>query len=298
MTLVTVLIVLFPKKAIVPALKSVLMLNSIAMILRTVFGRGPFYMMDSTSMDGTLVAMLWGVANLIPEQKNWTYERYKGLVGSWWGFFGDACTVFLPLIAVVLSKSSMAYGTLAAMFVGYALAQPGKRFIFYSITALILWVGYANLGHMFLDDSGRIQTWKETWTYFEKGMPIETGKDGHLERVWVQQVDQLRGAGTGTYWVHSDWIAHINNRNNHPVFNTLHNDPFEILFEGGWIALTLLALLCLTALARAANRPWLFATVAGICALSFGQMFLRLPFTALCIGLVFKLALSRKENSA
>lgn len=280
--IVTLWLCLFPYRAIIPALKAVLAVETLGVILRGLFGRGPWYMLDVGSLDGVLIAMLYGACCLRPELLSWKLDTRKRMSGNIYSFWIDFCFVTLPIIAVFMTKSSVGIGVLLAIISLVAAFNKNVRLpVAVFVMSLVVFAAYY-LGGQLFDQSGRFESWTMALDWFERN------------------VHQWKGAGTGVYWAQSDliatnWIFHHGGHGNKHVFNMMHNDFLQVMFENGYYGLSLMLCTWVQAIYRSIQKPWLFASICSLGIVCFFDSFLRMPFAAMCLGLLMALALHKKN---
>lgn len=268
------------ERKVAVALSWIGFLNSIAVIVSWAIGRGPYFALDNPSMDGTLIAMLYPVMNMRPTVRKWGGETLRELFGSKKAFLFDALSVAIPLTAIILTKSSMAWGTFAVVCAAYIYRlEKGEKNTVMFVAGMVFW-GWLMMGHDFADPNGRFEWWR--WAM----------------KFWRENISHWAGTGTGSYWNIADKIGQSQYRFGKVIFNTMHNDWLQLCFEQGYVGLILGVGVFLKAAWSAWDEPWLFASVLGIGFLCCGQMFIHIPMPAFAIGWIIAQALRRNRGPA
>ena len=251
------------------AIGMVTLANSVYLLLNGVFRSHWWGLLSNPAMDATLIATSYPILVFRPSVTGWP-KKFTILdvwkkPSFWYGF---SCVV-LPVIAVLLSKSSTGLGILCVAIGSYFfLSAPLtlKRVLFsclgigavFSAGALVI----SDRNELF-GDSGRFAIWRVILNFFDKAI-------NH----WV-------GGGTGSFYA----IGEAFQQGTQGLFIWAHNDWLQVLFEQGVIGLTMAIILFVTMLKAAKNRPYLFSCVLSYGLMATFQMPLRHPVASI-VGLV------------
>lgn len=167
----------------------------------------------------------------------------------------------LAIIAAVLSKSSIAYGLVFAQ-VTFIVIRNAYWYLMPLPPLLGIWA-YMILGGELLNDSNRIRTWKFFMDYWK------------YENHWL-------GTGAGTFAIFSSTIQTVKGNFDNAWWIWLHNDWLQILFEHGYIGLSLYVSLFVLAVYKLFRRG---EDMAALSLMLYGAMAtvnypLHLAFTA------------------
>lgn len=230
---------------------------------------GPYFCLDNPSLDGTLIAMLYPVMVFRPQVLKWRFKSWMEIHGSKCIMFWNIIECVAPLIAIVMTHSSVAWVTMAVIIASYLVKQDRRIWFALAGFGMIMLGGWWWLGKDFADSSGRMsEAWPWAWDF------------------WTHGVDKFWGTGTGTLWIIADHIGAMHHRFGKPIFTTMHNDWFQVLFEQGLVGLTLAVIVFFQALWRSWDRPWLFSTIMGFGCLSCAQMFVHLALPSYIMGVL------------
>lgn len=259
-----------------------------------VIATGIFFLINSFWITAQVLGGCYGVENacggLVGNPSisvGFTICTLPILVSSWrrqW------YVVLLAAFLVFASRSSVAVGIFAAYSCLWFF--PWKEFVsghsIFSLNVLrvpviaLITMGTANayLGSSLFNDSDRFKLWE------------------HMIYWWSSPNNLLFGTGFGTYPVFS-----IHLQNAHGLFqgwwwNTMHNDPLEMIFNCGIVGFILMTLTYFTALFRAIR----FDSQIAMCIFLFGlYMFLdpalHSPFPCLFAAWLFTIALRQDHTS-
>jgi O-antigen ligase len=192
----------------------------------------------------------------------------------------------LPVVAILASRSNVAWGALLAgmgtpILVhacrrSWDLVQGGMMSV-----ALLGVGGYLALGAKFADTNGRFPVWFASLSW------------------WRKHANPWMGTGLGTYYVLGPSLqrAYLPDQNGHLLW--MHNDWLQILFELGWVGLALLVLMGVWAIARAVRngRLWLASSLAAYAVVAAGNFPMHVPTLAL-LGILLVVCAFRSSPSA
>ena len=177
--------------------------------------------------------------------------------------------VILPLVAVVLSGSSMAVLTLAAVVSTHLfLIHRGeislkRRIIIAGVSAALVLGGLLlKIGaHAALDPSGRYEVWK---------LGMEYWQTGSLKDTFMGPANPWLGFGLGTTAVLLPYAQEQVGRSVLGGYMWFHNEVLQVLFELGWLGLLSYGVLAFAAFRRALSRPYLSSALVGygVCCLA------------------------------
>lgn len=223
-------------------------------------GHGLF---NADSMDATFIAMT------IPMS---LYINNKHL-GLKWRILVSA----IPILTVFRAVSIGAGGStpvfvLATQVASYLVATRHSYFILPTFASLFGF-GYWARGEAIYSSPDRISNWKLFMSW------------------WWENANIYLGSGSGTF----QWLGPaIQNRADN-LYVWMHNDFMQIAFEQGLLGIALAVALLVTCLRRAWERPWLVASIGGVCFSMLTQFPLRFAASQLFLLLLIRLSLVEEE---
>lgn len=188
----------------------------------------------------------------------------------------------------VAANTSMAFGgwtvgilTLIAMAM---LKTPGKHRWFFglfgAVFLVLLWVAayYVSPDNLFSSSS--------RWEIWAMGMEW-----------WANKADPLFGAGPYTWTLYGPTLQMQNKVLPHVMFVWMHNDPLQVLFEGGAVALFLALAVAVEGAYRSFRKgdALTLAALLSYVSMELGQFLLHRPFSA-AIGLVILASAIQREE--
>jgi len=135
------------------------------------------------------------------------------------------------ILAVMLSNSSMAVGTLAVSLGIYAYFKVNKC-AFCVIFIIIMIFGYIALGPNLLNDSNRFEYWAMFWDW------------------WTRNANIWFGTGNGSFLLLGRVAQDLSGDLRHGLLMA-HNDPFQLLFEQGILGILWYTVMAFCAIKRA-----------------------------------------------
>lgn len=119
-----------------------------------------------------------------------------------------------------------------------------------------------------ISDSGRFEPW------------------GRYLSSWAEECSRLQGCGIGTFhWLGYEWA-----NGQDVAFLFMHNEPLQLLIEGGYIGLFLAVVAGAVTLARATNVPWVFACFGAMAPVLLTQYPFRFLISAIWIVVMIRVA--------
>lgn len=219
-------------------------------------GNAPYYqysLFNNSAIDCVFISCCLPSANLYLKGKQ-----------KWWLLFLAG-----PLVFTQTSTGIFGLG----MFLILPLIRRANYIWSIGAGAAVSAIGIFTQGEALFNSSGRVLVWKQT-------MPF-----------WWQYLNHIVGAGVGTYFLYGPSVQ-INNLKDVPdgyvlpAFFWAHSDPLQILFETGYIGLILSIIVCVRAIYKSRNRPWLFDSLILYTVTLFWQMSLRHVLLT-CLGALF-----------
>lgn len=195
----------------------------------------------------------------------------------------------LPVVAVMLTKSSMAYATLFVVCVIYSLTinkisiKTAKKIIISALISITLIYTFSEKN--LFSSSGRFEIWR-----FQ------------IKKTLPETCNIVTGCGTGTFNVigksaqlFSGLLKQKVYKNyKQPLWPTMHNEFLQIVFENGIIGGILVITLIMMACIKAWKYPALLTSFLGYITFSLGNWPLHMAYTAF-LG-VFLLSVIFAEN--
>jgi len=224
----------------------------------------------NTSADGTLLAIM------VPFIFSWASRRK----------LSAHLIVLIPLIAILLTKSSVGIGGfILGAVIYYSLRTVRivsfKKWLFLIFIALVIMTISARIyiGSDFFDDTHRFQA----WAFFMKW--------------WAQDIDRvIFGTGFGTFWAYGPWLQYSKQFTPHlEIFTFMHNDWFEILFEIGVIGFILAFWQYLRGLVNT-SRIEIFTSMVVLGACAFFNMPFKYPLSCGICFLILSMAISKEKE--
>lgn len=239
-------------------------INSLLIIGLSFFYDNYAGMMLNLSMDATFISIMFPF--LIEASKEFKKK------------IDQVAILAIPVIAILISKSSIGVGGLAVSIVGYFFAKKDFKIKYLSIPVFILILAFFYDPNLF-DSNGRVENWKRSIDWFFNHGNIYTGM------------------GLGTYWRLGPFIQKLQNPGTDPrnLFNFMHSDFLQIFFEMGLIGLFLSIGVFLRSLIKSLKDPYLFASVLTFGAVCFFNMPLRFILTS-TVGMTIIISSLRKKE--
>jgi hypothetical protein len=190
----------------------------------------------------------------------------------------DQLRTWAPIVAVLLSQSSMGIGVLCISFAAAAIAAVRFRYAFFMsalIWALLLVPAYFFWGGPGLfHDSDRFSTWHLMMSW------------------WWGNASHLFGTGQGTYFLLAPYIQTQAHYHEGFWWTWLHSDWLQVLFEQGIVGLVAYGAVFVSAATRAlrTRRPWLFAAICSAAATALGNFPARMMLPSTVMVLVASIA--------
>lgn len=281
--------------SLLPSISVLCFVDSLYVIGQAIAGLEPYHrggFLNNASMNACFIAFTYPLLALHPrpviyaDVHNVLHLRGKKLAA----FIFDLFCVVAPIVAVFLSGSSMAVLTLAVVHLVHYYSKSSSRGAIKAARArhisaiassiLTIVIGYLILGKDLFGDSGRFAAWKlfmEWWATHAN--------------VWI-------GAGQGSFVL---WATHLQTSiPYHPesTFPWMHNDFLQVLFELGWIGLTLTLCVIVSAFKATirSNTSYLTAALAGLCVTALGNYPFHLMLTAMTGASILLLALASGKS--
>jgi O-antigen ligase len=280
----TTAIALMPKqtlKAIAESFGWFCLLNSIRVISQALLGAVPFDrggFLGNSSMNATMIAFTAPIA--------WNVIFNRELVQSNWRALLMLAGGIAPIVAVLLSGSSMAYGTLFVVIAALTAPHlwgrlPWWRFTGAGLASLVLFfaLGAELMGPRdLLHDSGRLQLWKAAMGYWWENTPLWIGAGPGVSEVLLPYVQTETGKLAGEYfmWFHNDWL--------------------QLLFEQGIPGALSYLLVFFYAVLFACKKPELLASLLGLGAAALGNFPVHSPLAAFAGIVIVVLCLREGEE--
>jgi hypothetical protein len=210
------------------------LLNSVCMIMQWVGGYPIDGFFGNPSMSACLTAVTAPLIRRVRPNRKW---------------------LALPILAVVLSKTSMGIGTMAVVLAAL-YARGWKSWVALSIGTVF---SAAFVGKDFLSTNGRMDEWKIAMSW------------------WWKDANHWIGTGAGSTFFLLPDLQRTHQPWSNSFFMFLHNDWLQTLFEQGYLGLSALLLLFFCAINRAARNRSLLASLLGYGASGVGNFPLHLP---------------------
>jgi hypothetical protein len=236
-------------RILTPTLMSLVCLgSSLVLIAMKLSGRVPYSFMNNPSADASILAVLYPVLGFGPNYINLNHQKYP----HWIGLASGAVTGFVPVIAICMCGSTT--GTIA---LAIALAISCLRYLNFKdekLAAMYTWffgaalfaivvISHHYLNKPFFQDSGRYAIWRS------------------MMALWWQDQAHLFGVGGGTFFLVGPAIQTQMHQPENSLFAFMHNDYLQIIWEQGFIGITLFLASGILILRKAFDRNWLFSAL-------------------------------------
>lgn len=232
-------------------------LDSLAVLI---IGYGAF---NNASMDTAFIAAMIPSLLFRPDRHATFAIRGFGAAFVVW----SVLAVVIPLSAVLAGKGATAIFTLAVGLSVFGMLTHRSRAVLVAVLTVAVGLFIQRSG--LWNSHGRVGIWKQAMDW------------------WLENANFFYGTGIGTF----EWVGLTFQTNPQTVFLFLHNEPLQILFEGGAWGLTLAIVFVWRVLVGAGDRPWLLSTCFALLTLSTTQFPLRFFFSALFCLLVARVSL-------
>jgi hypothetical protein len=252
-------------------------LVSAYMILLKCTGEVPYSFMNNSAADASLLAVLYPVMVFRPAK----------LLTRW----SAPLFVFLPPIAIAVCGSTTAIVALAvSLFAVWGVNIKAKRMkiidagggLLSTVIFGVALLGVFFMKDQFLGDNGRFNTWQTTmgawWNNWPSGL-IEQG---------VPAPNHWFGTGAGSFYVLGPIIELINKFPTNTLFANMHNEYLQILFEYGYIGLSLFLVAAFYTLRKSFDRPWLSASLFTYGFVCLTQFHFRFFLSALIVAFLVR----------
>jgi len=191
---------------------------------------------------------------------------------------------FIPLAAILLSKSSMALGTIIVVliFTGFHRWKRYKNINHIAgvilSSSLMATIGFFTQGKMLFYNSGRFEIWKMTFNH------------------WLDAFNNWTGAGSGTATLLIPSLQMSTNNVNGNLWKFLHNDWLQVLIEHGRIGFVLVLIMFAVAFKRSLNSRYLTASLAGVGFCALGNYALHLSIPSLFVTIILVSCFKEEED--
>jgi len=245
-------------RKILDGLATLAVVNSAYILLLAIFWQGQYAgIMLNLSMDATFIACL-----------------YPYILQKQMPFKNSLCGLFklLPVVAIVICKSSIGIGAFCLGFIVYSLltfyqTKTPKRALFFilGIPLAVFTIAIFNDPELFSTNM-RYENWVRSMKFFKL------------------HINQLFGSGIGNYWSIGPTIE------NNGKFIFMHSDWLQALFELGYVGLAIIFSLFVHILIKTFHNPWLFSCVLTYSASALFNMPTKFALTSLFGILLIKLS--------
>lgn len=235
--------------------------------------RGGFF--GNASINACVIAFTYPV---LKRQKN----RPQCALTAISGLF----SLVLPVLAILLARSNMALASIiAALLSSYIIRfksfNPRRLILCVGTSATLVFAGHCFMGDKFGENSGRFILWKATMKW------------------WWQHASHWTGTGLGTYFVFGPNVQlfDLHQTTSHMVW--MHNDWLQILFEQGFVGITLIAVMTIKSMQAAVldDRLWIVASMVAYSVTCLGNFPMHLPVPGFFGALLVVIAFDRTSMS-
>jgi hypothetical protein len=253
-------IVLSAPRSLLRFFPIICLLNSLVMI----FTPWHYGLGLATSVDAMLIAILYPL-----------YIRYLYKFSS---LYLKLPLLLIPIIAIFISKGSVGIGGLT---LGLIILYSRPKFYLYLLIPISLFITYYLYDPQLFNSSYRFEAW--TWTI-----------------QWWSQLpmrNHLFGTGLGTFSILGPYLQIVTNSGTEGLFIELHNDWLQILFELGYVGISLAFSTFLYLVYRARHYRYLLSSILVYGACAFFYYPLHNVVTAIYGVILFKVILDLDNYS-
>lgn len=243
------------------------LINSIVMIVMKYTNGLAYGVMLNSTMDATFLAIMYPAL--------WLFTRHdepNEINIIYW------IARIIPIVAIFVSTSSIGIGGLCLGMAIVGSKQRKAEMLALMIGSIVIFGVALWSNPLLLSDSLRFVCW--VWSM----------------EWWQSNANMIFGTGLGSYHSLGPYLQQATHQNlSNGLYNMLHNDWLQCLFELGFVGLGLMVALFVSCIRRVYRNEYVLAQVVVFGATSFINMPARYPITVI-VGLLL-LRLSMESNN-